>query len=159
MSPLSEARQAGLLECPFGLLGPAPASELVPHGLPIMAIDDGRQMCPAVGAAVDMREIGRPPLVAARGLARASLPPGAGRHGALVHEPALQLGHGQPMLPGRLLDGRLPFKMLRTRATRRFAVHRWTSSGGWLAITRPPPSVVESRRVGGLTSRGARWMG
>src|SRR6266849_5878585 len=26
------ARRAGLLECPFGLLGPAPASELVAHG-------------------------------------------------------------------------------------------------------------------------------
>jgi N-6 DNA methylase len=47
-----------------------------------------------------------------------------------------------------------PFRMFTTRATRRFAVQRWTV-GRVVRHRRPPPAVIESQLVGGLNFEGS----
>src|SRR5262249_20070895 len=44
-----------------------------------------------------------------------------------------------------------PFRMLRIKDARRFAVQRWGDSGLSSAMA-PPPAVIQSRLVGGLNS-------
>ena len=66
----TEAGEAGLLEGALGFPGPAPQGELLADDLAVVAVDDRRQVAPAVLAAVDVGEVHRPALVARRRDAR-----------------------------------------------------------------------------------------
>src|SRR5262249_27889949 len=86
----AESSQTGPLERPLGLLGPASSGELMADELAVVAVDHRSEVGPAVWPAVDVSDVGRPALVAARRLAASPLDPGPwGRH-PLVHEPALE---------------------------------------------------------------------
>lgn len=90
-SERAEAGNAGFLECAFSFLGPPPEGELIAHDLPVVAVDDGGQVAPAIGAAVDVREIHGPALVAALGATAKPTNPRPWRVPAFVTEPAFQL--------------------------------------------------------------------
>jgi hypothetical protein len=90
-SQSAEAGKTGFLQSPFCFLGSSPKRELVSDDLPVMAVDDGGQVTPAVIPAADVGEIDGPALVGARGDAPSALDPWAWGMPALMAEPALGL--------------------------------------------------------------------
>ena len=98
----TEALQAGVFESSFCLSRPTTEAELVADDGAVVAVDDSRQVTPAVGTTEDVREIDRPTAVRGGSDARAALHPRPGRHAALVHEPALG---GQDAVDRLLVDG------------------------------------------------------
>lgn len=86
-----EPLEAGSFDGPFRLLRPTPQREFVPDHFPIMTINHGRQMRPAILSTGDMRYIHGPPFVAPT---RATHPASHARPrggDSLMHEPALLL--------------------------------------------------------------------
>src|SRR5581483_8288151 len=92
-----EAVDARRLERPLGLLRATAASKLVTDELAIGAVDHRREVHPAVGTTVDVRDIHGPPLVAPTRAAAPAPDPGPRRCLALMDEPALE--------PERAVDG------------------------------------------------------
>jgi len=147
----AEAGKAGLLQGAFGLAGPAPQTELPAHDLAVTAVDDRRQVTPAVLAAVDVCKVHRPAQIGGWGDAPTALPRGRGVHLALVHEPALRLEdaiHGlhvdeegvgkaqehpelavaEGRMPGdELTDALDPYWLRPRAATGQMATSRWFS--------------------------------
>jgi len=147
----AEAGQAGFFEGPLRFLGAPPQGELVPHNRPIMAIHDGREMCPAIGPTRDMGHVHRPAGVRGGGHAPPALDPGAGRPDSLMDEPALVLQHPVDRL--RLI--RSPSRNRRSAHSRRYPNVGWAWSRAATRVTR---SAFRGRRgrAGRETSRGAR---
>jgi hypothetical protein len=104
----AEAPEAGSLEGPLGPTGAAAQGELVADDLTVVAVDDGRQVIPAVRSAGDVGQVDRPAHVARRKDAPAALDAGSRRHPALMHEPVFRLedavdrfeGHERMRRPG-----------------------------------------------------------
>lgn len=94
-----EPRKAGRFDRPLRLLRSTAERKLVPDDLPIMTIDHGRPMPPAIVPTGNMRHIHRPSFVALAGPAHPAPHPGAGGGGALVHTPSLLLQHAIHRLP------------------------------------------------------------
>jgi len=89
----AEPLETGGFDGPFRFLRPTPQREFVPDHFPIMTINHGRQMCPAILSTGDMRDIHGPPLVAST---RSTHPASHARPrggDSLMHEPALLLQH------------------------------------------------------------------
>ena len=117
----AEPLETGGFHCAFRLLRPTPQCEFVPDHFPIMTINHGRQMRPAILSTGDMRHIHGPPFVA---LTRSTHPASHARPrggDSLMHQPALLLQH----------------------AVDRFAIHHQAVSTSQLH----PESAIPKRRI------------
>src|SRR5258705_12895362 len=85
-----EARQTSLLEGPLGFPRATPQGELIAGHFPVMAVDNRREMAPAVSTARHMSHVHRPALIAPLRTASESLDAGPRRQRTLIDEPALE---------------------------------------------------------------------
>jgi hypothetical protein len=84
-----EPLETGRFDSAFRLLRPASQRQLIANQFPVMAINDGREMGPAILATGDICHIHRPPFVAPTGLTCPAPNTRAWSGEALMHEPAL----------------------------------------------------------------------